>query len=303
MQKKPQFKIRGGGGEENRLFGICIPTFNRAKLLEKCILSFLDDAIKYNVPIYISDNNSNDCTDKVVKNLQKIYKNIFYFKQKRNLGIDKNMLNVLEAAQTKYVLWLGSDDTLNKGAIEEILKKLQTNPDLCILCADKEFQLKEHYNSVYDFFHDYGMLGYGFNMHFSTLIVNVEKIKKQKNKEKYYQTLHLYAGVTLDYLQEKQQEKGFVDIQAIKSGFLNLASEFNQKSWFSSMFKVYFFCIPKWYRALDENYKRNELVQESYKEFLYKREEILDAKFSLTRLNRINRFFSFIYKVTCKKKY
>ena len=94
------------------ILSICIPTYNRAKLLDLCIGSFINEAIKYNIDICISDNNSKDKTFEIVNKYKQFYKNIFYKKQKETISIDHNMLEVLKLAKTEYALWLGDDDLL-----------------------------------------------------------------------------------------------------------------------------------------------------------------------------------------------
>jgi glycosyltransferase involved in cell wall biosynthesis len=101
----------------NVLISICIPTYNRAHYLRKCIESVLgyqtDD-----IEIIIQDNYSPDDTEQVVKSFQD--KRIRYFRNQSNIGARLNVRTIINHAQGDYCLFLTDDDMLIPGAISEI---------------------------------------------------------------------------------------------------------------------------------------------------------------------------------------
>ncbi|MEK7618181.1 MAG: glycosyltransferase family 2 protein [Patescibacteria group bacterium] len=111
------------------LLSICIPTFNRADCLKLCLLSivsqFQDPEVPGSVEVVISDNNSSDNTFAVVEEFQKNYRFISYKKNDSNLGVDRNILQVVEMAHGQYVWLLGDDDALFPGAIKYLLSEIQ----------------------------------------------------------------------------------------------------------------------------------------------------------------------------------
>jgi len=107
----------------------CIPTFNRAFLLGYTIESIINQA-NDEVEIVISDNASEDNTEEIVKSYQKIFSKITYFRQERNLGFDKNLLNAVKLAQGEYCWLMGSDDVIRPGAINRMLKELKEGFDI-----------------------------------------------------------------------------------------------------------------------------------------------------------------------------
>jgi abequosyltransferase len=73
--------------EKIPLISICIPTYNRKKYLKQCLDSIVNqDCFTENqIEIIISDNDSNDNTEKLVKEYQINYKNIKYFINDNNI--------------------------------------------------------------------------------------------------------------------------------------------------------------------------------------------------------------------------
>ncbi len=107
------------------LLGVCIPTFNRAKALEATLIHLVAVCEPNDIPIYISDNCSPDNTQQVCADFQTKHKNIYYYRQKENIGPDDNFEYVLKMANSKY-RWLMADmsfilelDTLLKDLNDE----------------------------------------------------------------------------------------------------------------------------------------------------------------------------------------
>lgn len=111
------------------LLSICIPVYNRKDFIRDAVESVLNqlnnDTREY-VEVVISDNASNDGTDKVVNEIIAQYKDfqIVYSRANENYGPDRNYLRVVEMAQGKYCWFLGSDDRLVSGSIDRILEEI-----------------------------------------------------------------------------------------------------------------------------------------------------------------------------------
>ena len=108
-----------------KLLSICIPTYNRAHYLKQCIDSLIcqfDDVSVYShTEIVISDNASSDNTGELIKDYQKKYTNIKYFRNQVNLGFDDNVLKVVEKASGRYCWLFGDDDIFEKNSIATII--------------------------------------------------------------------------------------------------------------------------------------------------------------------------------------
>ena len=120
------------------VISICIPTFNRPKMLKKCLDSILLHAPndKKSIEICISNNNSDENYSFIEDYLYKYDINNTYFSQLKKVSIDENMLKVISMASGKYVLLLGDDDFLTSG-IEGLLAFTKKNePDLLALSGE-----------------------------------------------------------------------------------------------------------------------------------------------------------------------
>ncbi len=118
---------------ESDLIGICIPTYNRALYLDKCLYSITEDFKKYGFPIYISDNCSEDDTESVVNRYQQSYSNIVYIKNKSNMGLYLNILNVIKMASSKYIWLMGDDDAILPNSTERVLTKILEGNDYVVV--------------------------------------------------------------------------------------------------------------------------------------------------------------------------
>ncbi|MCK5459615.1 glycosyltransferase, partial [Candidatus Parcubacteria bacterium] len=84
---------------------ILIPTYNRAHLVIETLDSItkqINNELIHDIEIVITDDGSNDDTEKTIK----LYKennpcNIVYFKNEKNLGFDKNLINTVSKARGK----------------------------------------------------------------------------------------------------------------------------------------------------------------------------------------------------------
>jgi glycosyltransferase involved in cell wall biosynthesis len=112
---------------ENIFFSICIPTYNRAKLLKNTLLAVAPqvDIFEKYCELIISDNASEDDTQEVVSEIQKKYNAVKYFRNSHNLGGRQNIWKVTTYSTGQYIWLLGDDDMPTPGAIEHILKVLQ----------------------------------------------------------------------------------------------------------------------------------------------------------------------------------
>lgn len=108
---------------------ICIPTYNRGSYIAETLRSIFGQMTD-EVEIIISDNASNDETQRVIEELCRDRRDVTYFRWPQNMGADRNFLKVIELARGEYCWFLGSDDKIESDGISTILARLAANPNL-----------------------------------------------------------------------------------------------------------------------------------------------------------------------------
>ena len=99
---------------ENKI-SICIPTFNRAKYLKRCLQSVVcnpgDD-----LEFIVSDNCSPDSTREVVESFPD--SRLQYYRNDTNIGAVRNVIATMNHAQGEYIFYLTDDDALLPGGLD-----------------------------------------------------------------------------------------------------------------------------------------------------------------------------------------
>jgi len=110
----------------NRILAITIPTFNRCHVLKENLNYLIRLVSNYQIPIYVSDNNSSDDTVAMVANAIERYPFIFLHKNRTNIGMDANFHVALSLPNSEYMWIIGDDDLVSEGQFERIYKILGT---------------------------------------------------------------------------------------------------------------------------------------------------------------------------------
>ncbi|MDF2553888.1 MAG: glycosyl transferase family 2 [Chryseobacterium sp.] len=109
------------GKSENKL-AIAIPTYNRAFILDENLRYIIKEIKKYKIPIYISDDSNNDDTEKIINIIKSEYPFIYYFKNDKSLGHDKNCLYTMSLPKEDYIWYLGDSMMIVEGALTKIME-------------------------------------------------------------------------------------------------------------------------------------------------------------------------------------
>lgn len=103
----------------NDLISIIIPVYNVEKYLRQCIDSVVDQTYKNLQIILVNDGSTDDC-DKICQEYEKCDQRIQIIRQK-NQGLSAARNTGLRYAKGSYVLFLDSDDYIEKTACEAFL--------------------------------------------------------------------------------------------------------------------------------------------------------------------------------------
>lgn len=134
----------------SKLLAIAIPTYNRHEILYDNLRCMLPEIIGLSVPVYISDDSTNDKTERAVKKLRAHYPNIFYVRNRPGLGHDRNFLATLRMPQEAYVWYLGDSIIIEAGTLSRVNAVLRNeSPDMVFVnaehrCADeRDYAVKD----------------------------------------------------------------------------------------------------------------------------------------------------------------
>jgi abequosyltransferase len=103
---------------------IAIPTYNGSRYIREAldsIISQLGD-IDEEVEIVISDNASTDETPEIIREYQKKYPLVRYFRNDENLGADRNFDLAVRRTEGEFVWLFSDDDRIRDGGIRKVVE-------------------------------------------------------------------------------------------------------------------------------------------------------------------------------------
>jgi acetyltransferase-like isoleucine patch superfamily enzyme len=128
------------------LLSICIPTCNRASLLERMLVTLelaLTEAPEASYEVVFRDNASTDHTADIITQFGDRHP-VRYFRNEENIGLTRNLLSAPLDAAGEFVWLLGDDDLIAPQAFKTIFKQLEEHPDVdghiaahAIMCEDR----------------------------------------------------------------------------------------------------------------------------------------------------------------------
>lgn len=108
-----------------------VPTYNRAGSLEKLFNNVLPQAreFKDEVEICVSNNGSTDNTREVVVSFKEKYPDLIikYNENEKNLGVDANILKVVQMCQSDFIWTFSDDDYIAENGLDEVINFLKKN--------------------------------------------------------------------------------------------------------------------------------------------------------------------------------
>lgn len=114
---------------------IGMPVYNGAKYIREALNSLLAQTFQ-DFELVISDNASEDSTEKICKEYAERDPRIIYHKQKTNIGSVKNFQFVLGCARGDMFMWHAADDKCDINYISTLVDVLENNPELVLASCD-----------------------------------------------------------------------------------------------------------------------------------------------------------------------
>lgn len=104
-------------------FSIIVPVYNVEEYIEKCLESIFNQSFKDFEVIVVNDGTKDKSMDIVKKY------DVTIINQK-NMGLSEARNNGVKKAKGEYIIFLDSDDYIEKDLLKEINKSIKNNPDV-----------------------------------------------------------------------------------------------------------------------------------------------------------------------------
>lgn len=108
---------------------IIVPVYNTADKLERCLDSLVNQTNE-DIEIVIINDGSTDNSEKIIKKYEEKHKDIISYYSKQNEGVAKTRNFGIEKAKSDYILFVDSDDYIDKTLIEKLKPYIDKNIDM-----------------------------------------------------------------------------------------------------------------------------------------------------------------------------
>lgn len=108
---------------------IIVPVYNTEKQLKRCLDSLVNQSDK-DIEIIIINDGSTDGSEDIVKEYKEKYNSLIKYYSKLNEGIAKTRNFGIEKANSKYILFIDSDDYIDTCLIEKLKPYIEEDIDI-----------------------------------------------------------------------------------------------------------------------------------------------------------------------------
>ncbi|WP_411332989.1 glycosyltransferase family 2 protein [Metabacillus indicus] len=118
------------------MISIIMPVYNVESYLDTCLQSIFSQSHK-NFEVIVVNDGSTDQSLKIINDYKSAHNNLILIDQK-NQGISVARNAALEIAQGDYILFIDSDDYLEKDMLELMIKKITEDESDMVICGHSE---------------------------------------------------------------------------------------------------------------------------------------------------------------------
>ncbi|HWE53417.1 MAG TPA: glycosyltransferase [Bryobacteraceae bacterium] len=235
---------------------ICIPTYNRSKILAESLDLLLPQCVGRPVEVCVSNNASTDGTAAFLA----AHPEVRCQTNPWNIGIDRNILAALRMARGRYVLPIGDDEMIAARGVDSILAALRTEPAMLMLNGWRRGQphlpASLQGRSITD-------LREAFRLLWDKMPLGGFAIRREyaepEYADRYLGTHHAYSGAAWDYLLAQPQAR----VECMSHPVI----EFREvaKAWAAQADTIRLQEIPLWFGTIPAYYA--EAVEPSFRQF------------------------------------
>lgn len=195
--------------------GVCIPTYKRPDQLLECVRSVAASAKGFPVTIFITDDSEDDTNREAIEKIRALHPKVVYEKNRKNLGIDRNILRSVDLCTCDYAWLLGEDDRMLPDAVGTLMGVLEekapgtpfvyvnymaVDDEVKVILKPRSVTMKEdRISSARDFLEEEG-----WSMGFLGACVVRKSCWQEARQDRYLGTYFAHAGVILECLRDKR---------------------------------------------------------------------------------------------------
>ena len=120
-------------------FSIIVPVYNTEKYVKRCLDSIKSQSFKDYEVIIVNDGSTDNSSDIISKYSYKVI-------NQENLGLSMARNNGVKESSGEYLIFLDSDDYIEKDLLKEVNESLSNNPDLVRYQIKEVFDDEENIN-------------------------------------------------------------------------------------------------------------------------------------------------------------
>jgi glycosyltransferase involved in cell wall biosynthesis len=117
------------------LVSICVPTRNRAASLRESLKTICGQDYP-RLEILISDNGSQDDTERVCRELMANDSRVRYVRHERNIGLHANHNFCIDASRGEFLCIFHDHDSRDLGIVREYVDFFEAHPTVGVVCSD-----------------------------------------------------------------------------------------------------------------------------------------------------------------------
>ncbi len=185
---------------------ICIASYKRGDVIGQTLESIAQQ-LTPEVEVVVFDGNSGDNTRSAVLEYHELNPNIRYFNEEINSGVDQDFDKAVGYARGKFCWLMTDDDLLEEQAIAQVMRELQSNPELVVVDAkvmNSDFsrtlqnsRMFLNQDLYFDSANDHFLEAAGDQLSFIGCVIINRELWLSRERAQFYGSLFIHVGVIL----------------------------------------------------------------------------------------------------------
>jgi len=140
----------------HKQLSVAVVTYNHGRYIGPCIESIVSQAVDFPYELVIGDDCSTDGTTEIIKKYASEYSQIIRpIFHARNVGGERNYIDVISACEGEYIAYTDGDDLMLPGKLQKQVDFLNAHRECAIVCHNLRVFDDETGNTLYLFNRNY----------------------------------------------------------------------------------------------------------------------------------------------------